>query len=114
MDEYSMYLCPKCQKVFKVKGNNKAVKCSQCSENLLDMSFSMEDWVKLGKEERAKVKKEHSTTLSSSIELVEESVSTNRENTEDKPKTGFFNRWIKIYPHLYQQLRVRNILNRSS
>ncbi len=32
-----MYVCPECRKVFKVKGNNKKVKCSQCSKDIFDI-----------------------------------------------------------------------------
>lgn len=44
MDEFSMYVCPECRKVFKVKGNNKKVKCSQCSVGILDMNIPMDVW----------------------------------------------------------------------
>ena len=30
--EYSMYVCPECRKVFKVKGNDKKVKCNRCED----------------------------------------------------------------------------------
>ena len=33
-----------CRKIFKVQGNDKAIKCKQCSAKLIDMHVSMEEW----------------------------------------------------------------------
>lgn len=52
-----MYLCPECKKIFKVKGENKRVKCSHCSTLLLDMNTSFDNWNKLGKEDKEGIKK---------------------------------------------------------
>ena len=51
----SMYVCPECRKVFKVKGNNKKVKCSQCSAGLLDMNVSMDAWNVIDKANKSNI-----------------------------------------------------------
>lgn len=53
---YSMYVCPECRKVFKVKGNDKIVKCSHCEGiHLKDMHIEESVWKTKGKEERDKI-----------------------------------------------------------
>ncbi len=53
---YSMYVCPECRKVFKVKGNDKTVKCSHCEGiHLKDMHIEETVWKTKGKEERDKI-----------------------------------------------------------
>ena len=53
---YSMYVCPECRKVFKVKGNDKTVKCSHCEGiHLKDINVAETVWRTYGKNERDKV-----------------------------------------------------------
>ena len=53
---YSMYVCPECRKVFKVKGNDKKVKCSHCEGIYLkDMHVEEPVWKAYGKDERDKI-----------------------------------------------------------
>ncbi len=54
--EYSMYVCPECRKIFKVKGNDKKVKCTQCENMMLkDLHEDVEDWKVYPKEKRDKL-----------------------------------------------------------
>lgn len=54
--EYSMYVCPDCRKVFKVKGNDKKVKCTQCDNVLLkDLHEDVEAWKGYNKDKRDKL-----------------------------------------------------------
>ncbi len=44
-DIMMMYVCPGCKKIFKVKGNNKRVRCNTCDNKyLVDLKMSMEEW----------------------------------------------------------------------
>ncbi len=73
---YSMYICPDCQKVFKVQGNNKKVKCSNCSALLKDSEVSMEEWTILSPKAKANIKQSVCTTSTDNdtpIEYHEES-----------------------------------------
>ena len=49
---YFMYVCPECKKVFKVQGNDKKVKCSNCANILKDMRIAIEDWEVMDKAQR--------------------------------------------------------------
>lgn len=52
---YSMYVCPDCRKVFKVKGNDKTVKCSHCEGvHLRDLHIAEVDWKSYSKDQRDK------------------------------------------------------------
>lgn len=53
---YFMYVCPGCKKVFKVQGNDKKVKCSNCANILKDMRVAIEDWETMDKVQREEVK----------------------------------------------------------
>lgn len=53
---YFMYVCPECRKVFKVQGNDKKVKCSNCANILKDMRVAIEDWETMDKLQREDVK----------------------------------------------------------
>ena len=49
-----MYLCPTCNKTFKVKGSGKKVKCKTCGQLLEDMEIGADEWSTLdaaGKEQ---------------------------------------------------------------
>ncbi len=51
--EYSMYVCPECRKVFKVKGNDKRVKCNKCGDIYLsDMHMEIDQWQALERSDR--------------------------------------------------------------
>jgi len=51
--EYSMYVCPECRKVFKVKGNGKRVKCTKCADKLLiDLEIEEDKWVTYSRESK--------------------------------------------------------------
>lgn len=53
---YFMYVCPECRKVFKVQGNDKKVKCSNCASILKDMRVAIEDWETMDKFQREDIK----------------------------------------------------------
>lgn len=81
---FSMYVCPECRKVFKVKGNDKKVKCSHCEGIYLkDMHVEEPVWKAYGKDERDKI---------ISNMLVEEEFEEAFEETEYEslPETGKF------------------------
>lgn len=86
MEEYSMYVCPECKKVFKVKGNNKKVKCSRCSVGLIDMNVSIDDWEKKAKDERASIIEACVTSLKKPLQKTEKTRFDNENNT----KSSFF------------------------
>lgn len=52
-----MYICPECNKVFKVQGNNKKVKCTKCSALLKDSNVSMDEWESLSADAKAEIKR---------------------------------------------------------
>lgn len=53
---YSMYVCPECRKVFKVKGNDKKVKCSHCEGvHLKDLHIEEIVWKTYEKDQRDKI-----------------------------------------------------------
>ncbi len=47
-----MYVCHNCQKVFKVKGRNKKVKCNNCSKVLEDTGLTESIWKTYDKEKK--------------------------------------------------------------
>ncbi len=53
---YFMYVCPECRKVFKVQGNDKKVKCSNCANILKDMRVAVEEWEVMDKAQREDLK----------------------------------------------------------
>lgn len=53
-----IYFCTKCKKVFRIKGRNKIVKCSQCSDLLIDIDVLAEKWSTLDKTAQVKILKE--------------------------------------------------------
>ena len=53
---YFMYVCPECRKVFKVQGNDKKVKCSNCANTLKDMRVAVEEWEVMDKAQREDLK----------------------------------------------------------
>lgn len=93
---YSMYVCPECRKVFKVQGNDKKVKCSNCSNFLVDMHIAMEDWETMDKGQREKYK--NSSIAGEAFEptmfekLTSEDSTTHQEpEVKECPKCGFMN-----------------------
>ena len=41
----SMYVCPECKRIFKVRGNNKMVRCNKCDwVYLTDIHVGEEEW----------------------------------------------------------------------
>ncbi len=97
---YFMYVCPECKKVFKVQGNDKKVKCSNCSNILKDTKVAIEDWESMDKAQREEVKKKScATNIVPEPEVQEQSVfekfsepSKPAEPEEKKcPKCGFMN-----------------------
>lgn len=53
MDDFSMYVCPECKKVFKVKGSDKKVNCPQCKiSTLVDLKIEYDEWNSLSKTTR--------------------------------------------------------------
>ncbi len=57
-----MYLCPECKKIFKVQGEDKKVKCSNCKIPLVDMKYSIDEWEKLDKEKKSTIKEQISSS----------------------------------------------------
>lgn len=54
-DNMMMYVCPGCKKIFKVRGNNKKVRCNTCENKyLVDLKKSMEEWASLDTSEKPK------------------------------------------------------------
>ena len=75
---YNMYVCPGCQKVFKVQGANKKVKCSQCSSILCDTNVSIEEWGTLDKGTKDSIKQQACLSINNQ---------TNANQTPSKPQT---------------------------
>ncbi len=93
---YSMYVCPECRKVFKVQGNDKKVKCSNCSNILVDMHIAMEDWETMDKGQREKYKNSSIAGEASEPTMFEkltsEDSTTHQEpEVRECPKCGFMN-----------------------
>lgn len=85
---YSMYVCPECRKVFKVQGNDKKVKCNNCSTYLKDMHVDFEDWGVMDKAGREEVKNK-CCEEDEVIEIIEEDTYEEepiKRGTEDVPK----------------------------
>lgn len=82
---YYMYICPECKKVFKVQGNNKSVKCSNCSVQLKDTCVSMEEWTTLSPSAKADIKQQVCTSDTKPIEVQE--VIEPSELAYSKPQT---------------------------
>lgn len=51
-----VYICPECRKIFKVQGNDKIVKCAQCSSKLIDTNVTMEEWSKYDPQKKEEIK----------------------------------------------------------
>lgn len=52
--EAFMYVCPECKMVYKVKGNDKKVRCTRCTDTyLIDMLIPEEDWKSYTKSQKA-------------------------------------------------------------
>lgn len=71
-----MYACPECKKIFKVKGNDKKVKCSQCKTlMLIDLKIDYDEWNSLSKYTRADIirvkldRKESNELTDSEVEI---------------------------------------------
>lgn len=75
---YNMYVCPGCQKVFKVQGANKKVKCSQCSSILCDTNVSIEEWGTLDKGTKDSIKQQACLSINNQ---------TSANQTPSKPQT---------------------------
>lgn len=85
---YSMYVCPECRKVFKVQGNDKKVKCNNCSTYLKDMHVDFEDWGVMDKARREEVKNK-CCEEDEVIEIIEEDTYEEepiKRGTEEVPK----------------------------
>ncbi len=54
--EGSVYLCTQCKKIFKVQGNDKKIKCKQCSVELIDVHISMEEWAGYDAQKKEEIK----------------------------------------------------------
>ncbi len=54
--EYLMYLCPKCKKIYKVKGRDKKINCSVCRIPLIYTETSIEEWENMDKNKRDEIK----------------------------------------------------------
>ncbi|MCR5507265.1 MAG: zinc-ribbon domain-containing protein [Lachnospiraceae bacterium] len=53
---YFMYVCPECKKVFRTKGNDKKVRCTNCPDIYLKDTYVSEVvWRSYSKEEREKI-----------------------------------------------------------
>ncbi len=88
MDEISIYVCPQCKKTFKVKGNNKKVKCPQCAKDLLDLTVSLEAWDVLDKDSRDELKsKVCNANLDEQKSVVKDNILSNGLNER---KQSFF------------------------
>ena len=87
----NMYVCPQCKKAFKVNGNNKKVKCPQCSKDLFDMDITFEVWSGLNKEYRDALKDKACSQMveETEEELIVEEVDI--PDTAEKQSYSFFN-----------------------
>ena len=86
----NMYVCPQCKKAFKVNGNNKKVKCPQCSKDLFDMDITFEVWSGLNKEYRDALKDKACSQL---VEEPEEELIVEEADfldTDEELKHSFF------------------------
>ena len=85
--EQIMYVCPNCEKLFKVKGEHKSIRCSQCSINLVDMKISFDSWNKLSKDERSNIKRIYIDGSHGGIEK-ESNKSHNAKNSQNSGKSN--------------------------
>lgn len=70
----SIYICPNCKKSYKAQGNDKIIKCTQCSSQLIDTHISVEEWSQYNPQKKEEIKhricdKKDSDEL---IELIDE------------------------------------------
>lgn len=86
---YYMYLCSECNKSFKVNGRGKKVKCNVCSNKLLDMNISLEDWNNLNKNDKEELKKRLCMPeIGESQEITPDSSEERKEISEEKEVTS--------------------------
>lgn len=77
--EYSMYVCPECRRIFKVKGNDKTVRCNKCENSqLFDLHTKEESWRTYDAEMRDDI-------INSTIRQIEEKKTQDTEKV-DIPK----------------------------
>lgn len=89
--DYYMYICPNCKKVFKVKGREKTVKCSQCSSFLRDMNTTFDAWNTLTKESREIIKKDVcNSSKETSTSTVDETNMAKQEVSSIETRHSFF------------------------
>ncbi len=94
---YFMYVCPECRKVYKVQGNDKRVKCSNCANILKDMRVAIEDWETMDRAQREDVKnrscmpEEVEEVVMPEPEIFEEPAQPVKPEGSKCPKCGFIN-----------------------
>lgn len=96
--ESTVYLCPECKKVYKVQGNDKKIKCTHCSVQLIDSHILMEEWSQYDSQKKEDLKLKLCEENTVEIEELEEikdkddisQVSDN--NTNENHNGSFFER----------------------
>ena len=82
--EYSIYICPKCKKIYKAQGSDKKIKCTQCAVSLADSHVSTDEWAQYDSSKKEEIKNKISNTMQPEPEI-QKPVEPKVEKPEPEP-----------------------------
>lgn len=112
MEDYLMYVCPDCRKVFKIKGSGKKAKCPKCMvpSMLKDLGVIEEDWKIYSTDKRNSI----IADLLDELVIIEVEEDINNKDKSPETKTSFFDEYDRSIGNKPQNNNISTVTSKPA